>query len=161
MLLDCEGGPPKWLDRFLSLTVAWRDCGDEVAELDGSLFACDMIVGVEVVRKIGGFSPELGPGVIGLGEDTEFTFRMRRAGCRLIYAPQIVVRHCLPRNRLTKAFVRKRFFQNGRAEAYSVRLPVPLWRFGLYVVKEWMLKEAVAIWNLWAGRPGASSVPPM
>src|SRR5712692_5948951 len=153
VLLDCKGGWPEWLDSHLALTVAFRDCGDDVIELQGTLFGCNMVVRAEVFRKIGGFSPELGPGAIGLAEDTELTFRMRQDGCRLIYAPQIVVRHQLSRDRLTKSFLRERFFQNGRAEAYFAPLPVPLWRFGLYVAKEWVLKEPEALWHLCAGRP--------
>lgn len=153
ILLDCEGGHPDWLDRSLGLTVGWRDCGDNVTDLDGTLCGTNMIVRASVFQKIKGFASELGPGILGLGEETEFSLRMREAGCRLIYAPQILVWHRLPRTRLTKAFIRKRFFQQGRAEAYYAPLPVPLVRFGLYVVKDSLLQEAAAIWHRWQGRP--------
>jgi glycosyltransferase involved in cell wall biosynthesis len=153
VLLDCEGGHPDWLDRYLGLTVGWRDCGDEVIDLDGTLCGTNMVVRAEVFRKISGFLPELGPGVIGLGEETELSLRMRQAGCRLLYAPQILIRHRLPRKRLTKAFIRKRFFQQGRAAAYYEPLPVSHFRFGLYVVKESISNELAAIRHLCAGRP--------
>jgi glucosyl-dolichyl phosphate glucuronosyltransferase len=153
VLLDCEGGHPEWLDRYLGLTVGWRDCGDEVIDLDGTLCGTNMVVRAEVFRKISGFLPELGPGVIGLGEETELSLRMRQAGFRLLYAPQILIRHRLPRKRLTKAFIRKRFFQQGRAGAYYCPLPVSFSRFGLYVVKESISKELAAIWHLCTGRP--------
>lgn len=153
ILLDCEGGHPDWLDRYLGFTVAWRDCGDQVIDLDGSLCGCNMVVRAEVFQKIGGFSPQLGPAGVGMGEDTEISLRMRQAGCRLLYVPQILVRHRLPQKRLTKSHFRKRFFGQGRAEAYYAALPVSLFRFGLYLVKETISKEVAAIWHLWAGRP--------
>ncbi len=153
ILLDCEGGHPEWLDSYLGVILGWRDCGGEVIDLDGTLFGGNMVVQAEVFQKIGGFSPELGPGGVGHAEDTEFSLRMRQAGCRLIYAPQILVWHRLPRKRLTRALLRKGFFSNGRAQAYFAPLPVSLFRFGLYLVKESISKEVAAIWHLCAGRP--------
>jgi GT2 family glycosyltransferase len=111
-----------------------------------------MVVRAEAIRKVGGFLPELGPGRIGLGEETELSLRMRQAGCRLLYAPQILIHHCLPRKRLSKALFRKRFFQQGRAAAYYEPLPASLLRFAVYVVKDSIFKEALAIRHLCAGR---------
>jgi GT2 family glycosyltransferase len=153
VLLDCEGGWPEWLDRTYAQMADFRDCGEEVIDLDGTLFGVNMVVRAEVFQKVGGFAPELGPGGIGMWEDTEISLRMRQAGCRLLYAPQILVRHQWPRDRLTKSFIRKRFFQQGRVFAYYDPLPVSVFRFGLYVVKESISKEVVAIWHLCAGRP--------
>ena len=154
VLLDCEGGWPEWLDRaYLALMADLRDCGEKVIDLDGTLFGVNMVVRAEVFQKIGGFAPELGPGGIGMWEDTEISLRMRQAGCRMIYAPQILVRHQWPRERLTKSFLRKRFFQQGRAQAYYARLPVSSFRFGLYLVKECISKELAAVWHLRAGHP--------
>jgi glucosyl-dolichyl phosphate glucuronosyltransferase len=155
VLLDCEGGHPDWLDRYLGLTVGWRDDGGQVTDLDGTLCGTNMVLRAEVFRKISGFRPDLGPGpgLIGMGEDTELSLRMRQAGCRLLYAPQILIRHCLPRNRLTKGFIRKRFFRQGRAVAYYERLPTSLHRFGLWVIKEIIVNEAVAVGHLCVGHP--------
>ncbi len=152
LLLDCEGGRPQWLDDYFAMMVGLRDCGDKVVELDGTLFGGNMIVRAEAARKIGGFSPQLGPAGIGRAEDTEFTLRMRQAGYRLIYAPQVLVWHRWPRERLSKSALRKRAFQDGRYRAYLDTLPVSLWRFGLYVVRQWVWKEASATWHLCAGR---------
>lgn len=153
ILLECEGGHPNWLDLDLGLTVGWRDCGDKVTDLEGTLCGTNMIVRAKVFARIGGFRPELGPGIIGLGEETEISLRMRQAGCRLIYAPQILIRHRLPKKRLTRAFIRKRFFQQGRAGAYYEALPVSVFRFGLYVIKESIFQELSAIRHRCAGRP--------
>jgi glycosyltransferase involved in cell wall biosynthesis len=154
VLLDCEGGWPEWLDKsFLALMADLRDYGEEVIELDGTLCGTNMIVRAEVFQKTGGFAPELGPAGVGMWEDTEISLRMRQAGCRMIYAPRVLVRHQWPLGRLTKSFLRKRFFQQGRAEAYYAPLPVSLFRFGLYVVKRTISSEVAAIWHLCAGRP--------
>ena len=159
VLLDFEGGWPEWLDRnFLALMADLRDYGDEALALDatlcgGTLCGTNMIVRAEVFQKTGGFAPELGPAGVGMWEDTEISLRMRQAGCRMIYAPQVLVRHQWPLGRLSKSFIRTRFFQQGRAEAYYAPLPVSLFRFGLYVIKRTIFQEAAAIWHRFAGRP--------
>jgi glucosyl-dolichyl phosphate glucuronosyltransferase len=154
VLLDCEDGWPKWLDRhYLALMADLRDFGDIETDLDGTLCGTNMVVRAEVFREIGGFAPELGPEGVGMWEDTEISLRMRQAGRRLIYAPKILVRHQWPRGRLTKSFLRRRFFEQGRAEAYYAPLPASLFRFSLYVVKETVLKQMAALWHICTGRP--------
>jgi glucosyl-dolichyl phosphate glucuronosyltransferase len=153
ILLNCEGGHPDWLDPFLGLTVGWRDHGGAVIDLDGTMAGGNMVVRAEVFRRVGGFAPELGPHGAGMAEDTEISLRMKRADCRLIYAPQILVWHQLSQQQLTKSVFRKRFFKQGRSLAYYEALPVPLFRFGAYVVKETVSKELVAVWHRCAGRP--------
>jgi glycosyltransferase involved in cell wall biosynthesis len=153
VLLDCEGGWPEWLDGdYLAMMADFRDYGDEVIDLDGTLCGTNMVVRAQVFEKVGGFAPELGPGGLGMWEDTEISLRIRRVGCRIIYAPQILVRHPWSQDRLTKSFLRSRYFGQGRAQAYYADLPVSLFRFGLYVIKETVLQEVAAIWNLCAGR---------
>ena len=156
VLLDCEGGWPGWLDERYAGMADFRDCGDEVIELDGTLFGVNMVVRADVFQKVGGFAPELGPGGIGVSEDTEISLRMRQAGCRMIYAPQVLVRHQWRQGRLTKSFIRKRLFGQGRVVAFYEALPVSLFRFGLYVIKETIRQEMAAIWHRWTGSPAAA-----
>jgi GT2 family glycosyltransferase len=112
-----------------------------------------MVVRAEAARAVGGFAPELGPGGAGFAEDTEFSLRLLKKGYKFIYAPQILVRHQVPRQRLTRTFFRKRYFGLGRSHAYCSLLEVPLWRFGLYVAKNWAVREAEAAYHRCAGRP--------
>jgi glucosyl-dolichyl phosphate glucuronosyltransferase len=156
VMLDCEGGWPCWLDESYASMADFRDCGDEVMNLEGTLFGVNMVVRKKVFEIVGGYAPELGPGGIGVYEDTEISFRMRQAGCQMIYAPQILVRHQWARGRLTKSFLRKRFFGQGRVFAYYDPLPKSLFRFGLYVIKETLFQELAAIWHLCAGRQVAA-----
>jgi glucosyl-dolichyl phosphate glucuronosyltransferase len=154
VLLDCEGGWPAWLDKKdLAVMANLQDFGDEIIELKGTLCGTNMIVRADVFAKSGGFATELGPAGVGMWEDTEISLRIRRAGCRMIYAPQILVRHQWQKGRLTKAFLRSRFFGQGRAIAYYDPLPVSLSRFGVYVVKEMIMGEIAALWYLCTGRP--------
>jgi glycosyltransferase involved in cell wall biosynthesis len=144
VFLDCEGGWPRWLDAGTAAMAGFRDCGEQVTELKGTMYGLNMIVKSDVFRKIGGFLPYLGPGLIG-AEDTEFSLRMRHAGMQQMYAPQIVLHHRLSRQRLTRNFFRKRFFQEGRSNCYRDELPVSLLRFSLYVFKECLFREARAV----------------
>lgn len=154
ILLDCEGGRPAWMDDRMALFMSLQDHGDQVLEWNRDMSGTNMVVRTEIARKVGGFAPQLGAGTeVGFAEDTEFSFRLLRAGSRLIYAPQILVRHQIPRERLTRAFFRKRYFGRGRSLAYLESPPGPLWRVGIYVAKELVLGELKAAWHLCAGRP--------
>jgi glycosyltransferase involved in cell wall biosynthesis len=153
VFLECAGGRPPWMDREMAYVVAGRDYGDQVLECKKDLVGVNMIVRTEVFRKVGGFRTDLGPGKVGLCEDTEFTRRVYQAGLRAIYAPQIVVRHRIPPQRLTKSSMRHYYFILGRSLAHYNPLPAPLWRFGLYVGKELVLNKVKAIWLRFARRP--------
>ncbi len=152
ILLDCEGGWPKWMDHEMAAFMSLRDLGDDAMEWNDNLAGTNMVLRREVIQNLGGFAPEVGASASGFMEDSEFSLRMRRMGCRLIYAPQIIVRHQVPRCRLTKSFFRERYFRWGRSEAYLSPLPSSLWRYGLYMAKELALREAQALLYLCAGQ---------
>ena len=123
-----------------------REYGDQVLPWDENLAGTNMVVRTEAARRVGGYNPELGAGAVGFYEDSEFSQRLREAGCRFIYAPQVMVWHRLPKERLTRRFFRDRFFRMGRSDAYRRPLAAPLWRFGLYAIKELLVKETLALW---------------
>ena len=157
IILDCEGELPRWMGRRQLEFMSWCDHGDAVQDwTHRTLYGTNMVVRTRAARAVGGFSLELGAGsVVGFAEDTEFSLRLRNAGYKFIYAPQILVRHQLPRDRLTRSFFRKRYFRLGRSKAYYILpLPnVPLWRYGLYSAKYAVLKEIEALWHRCANRP--------
>ncbi|HVB34901.1 MAG TPA: glycosyltransferase [Patescibacteria group bacterium] len=152
---DCTTGLPEWMSEELHSIMGISDCGDEVRiPFKRSLFGTNLAVFTETARAIGGFAPELGAGsTVGFSEDTEFSLRLRHAGYRIIYAPQIVVHHHLSRHRLTRPCFYKRYFRDGRSRAYFAPYEAPLWRFGLYVVKNLILSEPKAAWYRWKGHP--------
>jgi GT2 family glycosyltransferase len=118
VLIDWIGGRPESLSPKQAVELSLWDFGDEVIPFSQGLSGCNMVVRADVARQVGGFALELGPGASGLNEDTEFGMRAREAGYRLIYAPQILVRHQMPRTRTTPAMMRRRSFVRGRSTAY-------------------------------------------
>ncbi len=156
VLLDCKGGWPLWMNDELAAFMSLRDFGEQVFEWNQNLTGTNMVIRRRVVQEIGGFSPEMGAGAVGFMEDSEFSLRMRHAGFRSIYAPQIVVAHELPRERLTRSFFRERYFRWGRSEAYLAPLPAPLWRFALYTAKQLVLLESKAMWHQGNGDPASA-----
>jgi hypothetical protein len=83
---------------------------------------------------------------------------MRKAGHKLLYAPEIRVWHRLPADRLTKASFRERFFRVGKTEAYLMPLRWPLWRFGIYSVKRILLNTLQSVWLSATGKSAKSLV---
>jgi glycosyltransferase involved in cell wall biosynthesis len=153
VFLQCDDGIPPWVDREMKYVLAQRDYGDEITEWKRDLVGVNMVARAEVFRKVGGFRPELGPGASGLGEDSEMAWRIHRAGMRVIYAPSIVVRHQIPKERFEKSYLRGHYFVLGKSLGHYTPLPAPIWRFGLYLVKEFVIREAAALWLKMTGHP--------
>ena len=158
VLLDCEGGLPTWLSPRQAAAMGECDHGDEVLDWNHhTLFGTNAAVRLQAARTVGGFSAELGPGTaVGFADDSEFSFRLRQAGYRFVYAPQVVARHQIPRSRLTRSYFRKRSFRLGRSKAYYDYDPlpeIPFWRYSLYAAKYALLKEAQALRHACRNRP--------
>jgi GT2 family glycosyltransferase len=153
VFLECPGGRPHWMNREMVYVLAGRDYGDQAHECKKDLVGVNLVVRARVFQEIGGFRTDLGPGSVGLCEDTEFTQRVHQAGLRVIYTPQIVVRHRISPARLTKSAMRRYYFTLGRSLACYTPLPAPLWRFSLYALKQLLRHELGALWLLARGRP--------
>lgn len=145
VLLDWQGGEPTWLDEIAKQLMSLRDYGDQMFDWDDNLSGCNMVVRREAALDVGGFAAELGPGTIGIAEDSEFSIRLREAGYRAVYAPSILVHHQVPTGRVTPPFLRARYFGIGRSYAYYKGLHRPVWRFGLYALKDALLGEFEAL----------------
>jgi GT2 family glycosyltransferase len=68
-----------------------------------------------ILDRVGGFDPELGPGRLGLWEDTLFSLQLKLAGFKLGMAPDAQVEHHFDESRLK----RPAFLSRARAEARS------------------------------------------
>jgi glycosyltransferase involved in cell wall biosynthesis len=68
-----------------------------------------------VLERVSGFDPELGPGRLGLWEDTLFCLQLRQAGFQLEMARTATVEHHFGESRLKRGA----FLSRGRAEARS------------------------------------------
>jgi len=143
-----ETEPPSWLSSALYGVLAVPDNGEERLTLgpngDGRDIipvGANMAVRTEVLHRIGGLRHDLGKlsGTLRTGEDHEFFLRMLRAGYHGVYEPTAVVKHFVPRERLTRSYFRRWLYQNGQdvsrleaTHARSVRrllgIPRYLWR---------------------------------
>jgi|LauGreDrversion4_2_1035121.scaffolds.fasta_scaffold10605_4 glycosyltransferase involved in cell wall biosynthesis len=72
----------------------------------------------EVLSRVPRFDPELGPGALGLWEDTLFLAQARAAGLRIGSAPGAVVHHHFDESRLSRAAWLRHAAAQGRSEAY-------------------------------------------
>jgi GT2 family glycosyltransferase len=154
VLLDFDGPVPSWMNDELLRSMSLRDRGDASQDWEHSLTGTNMLVKASAARAVGGFSVELGAGMIGFCEDLDFSIRLRKAGYRFFYAPDILVRHQMVGGRCTPPFFRRRYFFGGRSQAYLERPPAPFWRYALWVAKECGFGEVKAAWHWMSGRTG-------
>jgi glycosyltransferase involved in cell wall biosynthesis len=71
-----------------------RQTFDDPGRLFTMIPGCNMAVRREVVDRVGGFDPRMGAGARVAGaEDSDFLYRVQRAGFCMDYVPEIVVRH--------------------------------------------------------------------
>ncbi len=158
-----ETDPPSWLSPALHGVLAIPDNGEKrmTVSPDGDgrhvmTVGANMAVRTSVVRHLGGFRHDLGKlsGTLRTGEDHEFFLRMMTAGYRGVYEPTALVRHFVPRERLTRDYFRRWLYQNGRdvarlEAAYAngtrrlLRVPRYLWRQAAVDVLS-MMKPSVA-----------------
>ncbi len=118
-----ETEPPSWLSSALYGVLAVPDNGEERLTLgpDGDgrdimPVGANMAVRTDVMHDIGGLRPDLGKlsGTLRTGEDHEFYLRLLGAGYRGVYEPTALVRHFVPRERLTRSYFRRWLYQNGQ-----------------------------------------------
>ena len=71
-----------------------------------------------VLERVPEFDPELGPGALGLGEDTLFGWQLAKAGFAVQYVPAATVLHQLDAGRLARGRWLNEAAKHGRTEAY-------------------------------------------
>ena len=126
----CAGGPveplvegelPEWFQgRFLPYLTVW-DLGDKAIDLRYNEYprGANIAFRREAFDRFGVFSAHLGRSGRSLlsCEETELCLRLERGGFRTVYAPRARVRHSTPVDRLTPAWMERRFAAQGRSEA--------------------------------------------
>jgi GT2 family glycosyltransferase len=92
-----------------------------------------------VLDRVPCFDPELGPGALGLAEDTLFGWQLSEAGLRTEYAGNAVVVHHPDRSRLTRGAFHSGACQRARSNAYLLHH----WKHGevkfLLIKSLWLL----------------------
>ncbi len=130
--------PPAWLEgqqRMLE-ALALLDCGPE-PRMDGihtayRIYGANMAFRRSVFNQVGGFRTDLG--VVGAkqmrGDETELLVRAHHAGKRLVYAPEVVVHHKVPPERMRLRYFRRLKFYQGRTVVLCGEIaprPFPRW----------------------------------
>ncbi len=130
---DAFGGPyyawhhygpaPQWLPEDFGTYESRQEYGP----LKGDTYipGGNSVIRCAAARDIGTFSPELGMhgGHCGYGEETQFFERMRTAGYRLGYVPQLKIDHCVLPYKYTLRWQIRSSFEYGKA---AVQIGVPI-----------------------------------
>ena len=116
---------PRWLSPDLAGALcAYFDLGEFPCELDRAPYGANMAFRKEMFEKYGFFRTDLGPSpnpeIPRPNEDTEFGRRLMSAGERLRYEPSALVRHPVPKERLSKEYFLGWWFDLGRASMREV-----------------------------------------
>ena len=157
-----QSPPPAWLVRQRELLGALTlvDRGPEplIATLRDAyfIFGANMAFKKTLFEQLGLFRTDLG--VVGntamRGEDTEFVVRAVQAGKRVVYAPEAVVRHKVPAERMRLAYFRRVKFHTGRSEALMWSEPVsrmPRWLIRKCLEDGIRILAAYGRGNIWLG----------
>ncbi|MFD2672709.1 glycosyltransferase [Marinicrinis sediminis] len=111
-----ETARPDWLIHELELPYTIVDLGDEEKKYPKHLFpfGANMVLKREVVERIR-FPVHLGRKGNSLlsGEESWLFQRIQDEGGALYYIPGLVVDHFIPEERLTKEWIRKRYYYQG------------------------------------------------
>jgi GT2 family glycosyltransferase len=118
--LDPSVPLPHWLgDDYLGY-LAYYDRGVEQHELAGDDFVltANAAFRTEQLRTLGGFDEVLGPraGAPMVNDDVDLCRRLVAAGARIVYVPDAVVVHDLPPSRLTRSYMIRRAYAQGRSD---------------------------------------------
>lgn len=114
---------PAWLKGILLEYLACCDHGDETMRMHKPrLWGANLSFRSSVFKKYGMFDTQLGHTGDKLygGEECQYLSRMLDSGECLMYCPKVLVHHCIPESRITKAYFRKWISDKG--ELYGLQL---------------------------------------
>ncbi len=116
-----ENEEPEWLTKGILPAYGSTCFGDntKVIQYPEHPFGGNMAFRKEVFEKIGLFNPDLGRTGSNLlsNEESELFWRIHRAGLKVIYNPNAVIYHRIPKQRATPEWVLRRYYWQGRSEA--------------------------------------------
>ncbi len=147
IVLDWEVGQPAWLSRHLLAPLGRLDHGEARRRLEfpgEQLFGSNMAFERAYLAEIGGFDTRLGRKGSNLNsnEETAVLRRLIADGGCLLYEPEAIVRHWVPRERARLTWFLRRFYAQGVSD-----------------VKEWEIRNLASdtIERYGAGHAAASA----
>jgi len=118
---DYEIPRPAWLATDLLFAVSVGELGTTLRLMHKteSVFGGNSVFRREIFRKRGEFLTNLGRTGLSLlaAEEVEFCNRLQEHGDCILYNPRMRIKHWVPKERLTKTYIRQRMFWNGRSIA--------------------------------------------
>jgi glycosyltransferase involved in cell wall biosynthesis len=139
---------PAWLTDELAAFLGRVDEGDTAGPLRGNMNSCNMGVARGAFEAMGGFRADLGPGAIGMAEDTEFGLRAAEKGFAPLYAPDAVARHLIPPERATRRAMVRRLYRSGMSQPVFRSYPESLPRTIGYFARRSLVRLVVAGFTL-------------
>lgn len=106
-----------WLTPAHKLWLASSDVA-ELHEGSRELIGANMAFRRSILERVRAFDPELGPGALGLAEDTLFGWQLVEAGFKIGYAAEARVTHQPDASRLQRSTWLNEARKRGRSEAY-------------------------------------------
>jgi len=114
---------PKWLSKRIHYALALLDYGDEVKEMTSpSLWGANMSFRAAVFDSYGRFDTSLGRkgGNLVSGEETELMKKILGDEKRVLYVPDIVVKHVIDVSRINKRYFIKWHFTQGQIDGSNI-----------------------------------------
>lgn len=135
VVLDPDPARPRWFDEGgLGGYLTAFSLGDRQHELQGDdiLLTANLAVTRDVLDEVGGFDPTYGPrGRTQLvADDAHLIREIRRSGARVVYCPDATVVHELPPDRMTRTYLLRRAYLQGRSDWLLERTDHADRRFG-------------------------------
>lgn len=156
--IACAGGkilpkweikPPEWIDHHFNGYLALIDYGEKAFQmLQPELWTANLAVRKSVVDKYGNFPEHMGhlAGRQCGGEDVYFVERLLEAGEKVMYCPEMLVHHCIPKKRMQKRYFRSWALSTGERLARNMELHGKRHIFG---VPYYMFRRALLYSGTW------------
>jgi glycosyltransferase involved in cell wall biosynthesis len=144
ILANWEKPKPKWLSKELYGYLALLDYGDFPFYLDKpELWGGNLSFKAEAFQKYGLFDTNRGrlPNKLYGDEETHFLSKLLEGKEKILYLPNAIVHHCIPKERMRKPYFRK--WQFDRGELHGILLGDCL-RRSILGVPYYAIKELIS-----------------
>lgn len=117
-----ETEPPKWITKHCNnylLSLYDPPLDFQVSREPGFLYSCHQAIRRDVFFRSEGFNPENTKGVwVGDGE-TGLNEKIKKLGFKFGFNGRSVIKHMIPKERMTQSYLNKRIGNNGYCHSYS------------------------------------------
>jgi glucosyl-dolichyl phosphate glucuronosyltransferase len=140
---------PDWLEMEGQQAVVHFDLGNEMKEIKDPPLGANSAFRKDNFEKYGLFRLDLGVSGSDHGivcEDTEFGWRLLRAGEKIVYAPKALIYHPVDPHRATKAYFLKWYYNAGRSVVRAGDPPEMTTYFG---VPRWLVRRIAINLGKW------------